>query len=802
MSFDPEFLRLLQETFQAELAEQLQHITDGLLSLEKLADGNERQEALNSVFRCAHNIKGAARSVDATGIADLAHQLESLFSALRAGRPVEPGLIDLSLQCVDALRELADAGLSGAAPPALLLRLGEAVANGAPVAEGASRAGGDGMTAAAVDETAFGLPPAATPSPPSPISPTAPTAHTSMPDAATPRPVAMPAGGSEATPDSAQASPPPRERAAPSGGVDHGDIVRVPSSRLQHISALAEDLQLAKIAMGEHFQEVQRLERGLGRLEAQLRRWGDARHATAHAQAVADAGTRRVAGETLPKLVQLRRETATLGKAMRATVNRTNHLSSALQGTIRVLQMVPVANLLRPMARMVRDIGRELGKEAELHVSGDQIEVDRPVLDGLRDPLMHLLRNAIDHGLEPPDARRAAAKEETGHIWIDVATAGSQVVLRIRDDGRGIDAGQVGAIALRKQLIQADELERLDDDARLALIFRPGFSSKDTVTDLSGRGVGLDVVMANLRKLKGSVRLDTVPGRGTTFTLELPLTLSTDRGLHVRVGGEHLLIPSITVDRVVEIGRAEVIEVAGSQALMLAGQPVPLRDLAATLRLPAREQAAADARLQVVVVSKGWARVAFVVDDVLGEREIVIKRLPPPLHSVPNIGGATLNGNGEIMMVLQADDLVENALRLGGETLAPHQEAAGAEAPRVRHILVCDDSITTRTLQKNLLESKGYRVTLATDGQMGWELLQDGDFDIVITDIEMPRLTGFELTGRIRHSERHGELPVIVVSSLAREEDRLRGIEAGADAYIVKGEFESQALLDALHQLI
>lgn len=786
MSLDPEFMQLLRVTFQGELAEQLQQITDGLLGLEKGLAGDARQDVLNGMFRSAHNIKGAARGIDAAAIAELAHQIESLFSAFRAGRPVEPKLIDLCLEVVDALRELSS--LDNADPPAgLMERLRDALAQGgepsAPPSPATITTTRD-APAPAPDTPAQRPTPEALPG--REAADTGPANAGDVTQAAAPRPTSP--------------SQPDRRKHRRADDTEQ-ESLRVSLGRLNGIAALAEDLQMARIAMSEHFKDVQSLEQQLRKVETLLRPWRDAQNPLRAQSAGVAPEFAHAATHALATISQLRRHAATLGKSMRATVGRTHHLNAALQGDIRMLQLVPVSTQLRPMARVARDIGRELGKQIELHIDGDQIEVDRAVLEGLRDPLTHLLRNAIDHGLELPDERRAAGKGETGNIWLDVDSVGGQIVLTVKDDGRGIDAEKIGEVALRKQLVQAEELANLDEQARLALIFRPGFSTRDAVTELSGRGVGLDVVMANVRKLKGSVALDTQPGRGTTFTLTLPLTLSTERGLHVRAGGENLLIPSIAVDCVREIARSEILNVAASQTVLLAGQSVPLRDLAATLDLSTRIDVKVDAPVQIVVLSKGWSRVAFLVDEVVGEREIVIKRLPPPLNAVPNISGATLTGRGEIVMVLQADELVERALRLDGPVLLPQVEAT-QEKPYLANILVCDDSITTRTMQKNLLESKGYRVTLATDGQMGWELVQDGDFDVVVTDIEMPRMNGFELTDHIRKSEDHAELPVIIVSSLAREEDRLRGMQVGADAYIVKGEFESQVMLDALSQLI
>ena len=737
---DPQFLKVLMETFKTELAEQLQLMTDGLLKLEGGVDNKAGQaEILNAIFRSAHNIKGAARGVDASAVADLAHQLESMFEELRAGRlTLEPALVDLSLAACDALRDIAQ-----------------------DISEGRKPEGRDALVAqlksAAEGRAAAGLAPAA--------KKTKPKKNT------------------EAPPETSSSAEP----------------IKVSPAKLQRVSGLAEDLQLAKIAIGQHFEDMQRLSQRMGKLETRLRALRSSLRADpAQERLMLAADGRQALDEGLPELAELRRLATGLTKALRGTLTRTSQVTNAIQGDIRMMQLVPVANTLRPMARMVRDVSRELGKPVELEITGDQIEVDRVVLDGLRDPLMHLLRNAIDHGLESPEERRALGKPEFGALSVDVSSSGGQIHLNVNDDGRGIDAGKIGEVALRKQIVQEDELERMSEQQKLMLIFRPGFSSKEIITDLSGRGVGLDVVVANLRKLKGTVKVYTSVGNGTQFALELPLSLAMERGLHVRAGGENLLIPSISVDRIAEIARSEVLEVAASQALLMDGKPVAMRDLGGVLGLPTRTSKHNERR-PIVVVARGWSRVAFMVDEVVGEREIVIKRLPPPLQAVPNISGATLTGNGEIMMVLNVDELIDNAHRQLGRALADPEAPDTTERP---HILVVDDSITTRTLEKNMLEAQGFRVTVGTDGQSGWELLQKDQFALVITDVEMPRLNGFELTEKIRASGRFQQLPIIIVTSLAKESDRRRGVEAGADAYLVKSDFESRALLDIVRQLL
>jgi len=741
MTLDPAFLKVLMGTFKTELGDELQAMTDGLLKLESGdVDKAGQAEILNAVFRSAHNIKGAARGVDASAVADLAHQLESMFQELRAGKlELEPALVDLSLAACDALRDIAQ-----------------------DISEGRQPEGRDALVAQLRD-AAEGR---AAPKP--------------SPAAAAVKKVRV---RTEAAPETSSAAEP----------------IKVSPAKLQRVSGLAEDLQLAKIAIGQHFEDMQRLSQRMVKLEARLRALRSSLRADAtQERLVLAAEGRQALDEGLPELAELRRLATGLTKALRGTLTRTSQVTNAIQADIRMMQLVPVAQTLRPLVRMVRDVSRELGKPVELEITGDQIEVDRVVLDGLRDPLMHLLRNAIDHGLESPEERRALGKSEVGALSVDVSSSGGQIHLNVNDDGRGIDAEQIGQVALRKQIVQEDELERMSEQQKLMLIFRPGFSSKEIITDLSGRGVGLDVVVANLRKLKGTVKVYTSVGNGTQFALELPLSLAMERGLHVRAGGENLLIPSTSVDRIAEIARSEVLDVAASQALLMDGKPVAMRDLGGVLGLPTRT-AKHDERRPIVVVARGWSRVAFMVDEVVGEREIVVKRLPPPLQAVPNISGATLTGKGEIMMVLNVDELIDSAHRQLGRALADPEASDTQERP---HILVVDDSITTRTLEKNMLEAQGFRVTVGTDGQSGWELLQEEQFSLVITDVEMPRLNGFELTQKIRASGRFQQLPIIIVTSLAKESDRRRGVEAGADAYLVKSDFESRALLDIVRQLL
>lgn len=743
LGLDQELMRMLMDTFVIELDEQLQTITDGLLVLEKGVEDSERRQTLESVFRAAHNIKGAARGVEVTDVADIAHHLESIFAVLkRENRSPDGAVTDLVLESLDAMRQ-AMAGFGSQQTPGfdknvLIARL-------------------ERVAVEPVDQ-----PVAAAHASPATIADAGSMAGRRVE-------AGKPAAGNQ-------------QRAA--------DVVRVHVDKLENLAAMMEELQVAKIGMDDHLVSMQQLRNRVQELTSGWRR------ATARtSQADRDGWLKRSADT----IAELDIASARAHREMRASTSRLGILVESMQDSVRMMRLVPVATLLRPMSRSVRDIARELGKKVDFEISGDEIEIDRMVLDGIHDPLVHLLRNALDHGIEAPQQRLNKGKPAEGRLRISVISEGSQIVLTVQDDGGGISADEIAASALKKRLVSETELAAMGRDQILGLIFRPGFSSKEIITRISGRGVGLDVVLMNLRKLKGSVQLETEEGKGTRFILRLPITLATDHGVLVRAGGAVFAVPTSAVDRIMEIRPEQIVEVEASHAIVHRGRSIPLRDLAATLELETQERINKKI-LPVMVIAKGWDNVAFLVDEVIGEREIVVKPFRSLLQSVRNITGGTLTGNGEVIMVLNPSDLVDSAMR--GSLAHLHHAESHAEIAKALRVLVVDDSITTRSLEKSILEHAGYKVSLAVDGKQAWDMLQELVFDLVVTDVEMPKMDGFELTALIKQSERLKRLPVIIVTSLAREEDRKRGIEAGAEAYIVKGQFETGVLLDVVGQLI
>jgi len=768
MDLDPKLVKQLIETFQLELEEQLQVIVDGLLALETdTIDAAARQATLDGVFRAAHNIKGAARGVEVLVVAEIAHHLESLLSVLRqANRRPDRGQIDLCLESLDRMRDAMNASLSGEPvgfdPEALQQRLDQAVTEaGIPVDEPAE---GSSMASAQPPPAVAGK-------------------HVKTENEA------------KTAPATAEAPPAPLTK---DSGARQLESIRVAADRLDRISALGEELQIAKIEMDDHFTTVHALQQTLTQFaRAWARSFGQIRRKTLN-QLPADS--RQLLAGSLDTIEELESLVKRTHKQMRGTVRNMEFLSTTLRNDVRTLRMVPASTLVRPLARTVRDIARELGKEISLEIAGDELEIDRIVLDGVHDPLVHLLRNAIDHGLEDAATRAAQGKPASGHIRLTLRNEGSQAVIEIADDGAGIDVAKVVRTAIKRRLISSVAAEDMSEQDRLHLIFRPGFSTKEIITNLSGRGFGLDVVQTNLRKLKGSLAVATVAGRGTTFTLRLPFTLSAEHGLIVRAGGRELAIPITSLERVMELTQEMIVDVEASQAISVKDQPVPLRDLASVLGLATTEPVMAKS-IPVIVVSRGWRSVALVVEAIVGEREIVIKPLRPPLYSVRNVAGATVTGSGDIIMVLNVGDLVETALSADVRLRSAFAKDREAEVKKPQ-VLVVDDSITTRTLERSILETRGYAVTLANDGKEAWETLQTREFDLIVTDLEMPLMNGFDLTARIKQSDKYRDIPVIIVTSLATDADKQRGIDAGADAYIVKSQFETKALLDVVQQLI
>jgi two-component system chemotaxis sensor kinase CheA len=469
--------------------------------------------------------------------------------------------------------------------------------------------------------------------------------------------------------------------------------------------------------------------------------------------------------------------------------------AASIDDEVRRVRMLPFAEACQGLDRLVRDLAQATGKEADLVIEGGSVELDRSVLEGLKDPLRHLLRNALDHGIEPPAERRSADKSPRGRLLVAAVLRGSAVEVVVADDGRGLDLG-----ALRQQASKRRLPEPADERDLARLIFLPGFSTSPFITDVSGRGVGLDVVKSRVEALHGSVDLSFTPGGGTRFTLAVPLTLTTLRVLLVTAGGQTFAFVGANVQRLVRTSAEDIRSVEGREMLALGGAPIPVVSLAATLGLRPREPVQSEKRAPAVIVAAGEKRLAFVVEELLAEQVVVVKGLGARIRRMRFVSAATILPSGRIALVLNTTNLVRAAL-----SRAPAELALGldqtADRPKKR-LLVVDDSVTTRTLEKSILEAAGYEVAIAADGAVAWQLLQERGTDLLVSDVDMPRMDGFALTEAVRGSKRFADLPVVLVTARETEADKARGVAVGANAYLVKSAFDQKNLLETIAQLL
>ncbi|MBI3456963.1 MAG: response regulator [Candidatus Rokubacteria bacterium] len=574
------------------------------------------------------------------------------------------------------------------------------------------------------------------------------------------------------------------------------DTIRLATARLDALGTQAEGLLAPKLAAAERVREAGALVRALTRCRTVMNRVRVAqRPAPADgpaADALAALDTELRAAETQARgmLGRLARDERVIAGAV-----------DGLHEEMRRIRMVPAATVLDLFPRMVRDLAREQGKEVEWVARGSELEVDRRVLEAMKEPLIHLVRNAVDHGIERPEERIRAGKPRQGRVAVAVASLeGGRLELRVEDDGRGIDLAQVRAAAARARLLSPEDAQALTDEAVLGLIYRSGFSTSPIITDVSGHGLGLAIVKEQAERLGGQIHLETRAGVGTTVRLILPATIATFRGLLVQAGQQAFLLPTEAVERAIRIAPGEVERVEGRAAIRWNGQPLPVARLRELLGLPDRDdRPEAESRHPCVIVSSGEERAGLLVDEIFGDREVLVKELRPPLVRVRNVAGAGLLGTGQVVLILRPADLLKSVRENPRQPAAP---AASEDEHRQPVILVVDDSITTRTMEKNLLEAAGYQVRVAVDGIEAWTALKSEEIDLVASDVDMPRMDGFDLTARIRADRKLADLPVVLVTALESREDKERGIEVGANAYLVKSSFDQSNLLEIIRRLV
>ena len=483
-------------------------------------------------------------------------------------------------------------------------------------------------------------------------------------------------------------------------------------------------------------------------------------------------------------------------------------LMNELHDQALVMRMLPLSMLFQPAGRMLRELAQSIGKQVECSISGDDIALDRHLIDKLGDPLVHLLRNAVDHGLESPDVRLVAGKPAQGLIRLNAWQEGSWILIEVSDDGAGIALDKVRAKAIEKGLVSANNLANMGEQETLELIFLPGFSTSANITDLSGRGVGMDVVkQCVVNDMQGTVNISSRVGCGCTITLRLPVSLAVSRGLLVEESGLSFFFIVQHVAEVLRVPQESYIKVAGGNAVIIRNEFIPVLSLTRLLQTPgaAQTQALSPRGLLTIVIQVNNEKLALIVDQVLNESDIIIKPLPPHLRKAVCVSGIVFTGKNELVSVLNAPNLLEIARKLRVHPLRTRVEASSEthKIPQTeRHILVVDDSLNTREIEKDVLETLGYQVTLAENGQDGLNKALAGHFDAILTDVEMPVMDGFTLTTQLRRQQKYRTCPIVMVTSREKAEDKRRGMEAGADAYIVKGDFDMGNMVKTLKALL
>ncbi len=770
----------MMDLFRSEAETQTAILNEGLLEIEK--DPTSKQW-LERLMRAAHSVKGAARIVGLTQVVKVAHALEDCFVAAQKGQIViGSDQADILLKGVDTLArmsKLSDAEFEKwtadhqTEVDSLLSSL-EAAKTAAPVAE--------------KKET----PAAATPPAPKvePAPPTTPSPAPVPPPASTPP---KPAAAAE------PAAPAPQPPAAPASA--HADAqdrgVRVSAEHLSRIMGLA----------GESAVQAHRLDAFTTALAALK-----SRHAEL-LRLIKESDTSREDLSQKGQSAQTQRELAEKAESFQQVVlqriEEFDLIARQLTNVADRLYREAIASRMRPFAdgvtgfpRLIRDLSKHLGKNVKFEVLGKNTQVDRDILNKLEAPLTHLLQNAVDHGLESPAERLAAGKSAEGSLKLEARHHAGRLTVTVSDDGRGIDIEKMRKKIVAKGLVAEDTASRLSEVEILDFLFLPGFSTAERVTEVSGRGVGLDVVRTYLHEVTGSVRVENHLGRGIQFHLEMPVTRSVMRALVVEISGDPFAFPLGRIERLLDVTPSEVKTIEGRQYVSLNEKNVGLVDARQVLGLAG--QTVQDKKWPVVVISDEHACYGIKVDRFLGERELVVRALDFRLGKVQDLSTVSLMEDGSPVLILDVEDLLRSIQNLlSGRRLEKIRSASGTQGQKKqKRILVVDDSITVREMERRLLQNRGYEVDVAVDGMDGWNSLYSGQYSLVVSDVDMPRMNGFDLVKRIRQDSRLSALPVMLVSYKERKEDRMKGLEVGANYYFTKSGFHDAAFLEAVVDLI
>ena len=778
----------LRELYKTSSSEHLSKLESDLMTLEK---NPQDTAALEEFLREAHTLKGDSRMLGLEDIETLVHHLENCVEGIKAGGEITPELCDRLYRGIDTINQLAHEAITGEAVEVNTL---EVLASLMDVSDASVSTSNEGLEADLFDDVY--------PSSFSRISDSeadlfddADNTTSSAPEeeivAASSEPI------SERLPDNAL----PTKAAVPIRDYSI-DTIRVEPQKLDTLMTHANELIVTKSRISQQMSEIERM----------FELWESWNRDNSRNRVLFD----RIEGQLpLEELQPLKHFFSTaeqrwqsFGSAIDYLKTRTNEdvnslnlIADRLESGIQELRQLPLSNVFNLFPRMVRDLAKQQGKEIELVIEGGDTQADKKILEEIKDPLLHLIRNAIDHGIETPEERIAKGKPSTATLILRGYRSGNSIGIEIRDDGRGLDLKKIKQTAMARQVRTAAELATMSESEIQSLIFASGFSTRTEITELSGRGVGLDVVRANVERLKGSIQVTSTSGYGCQFQIRFNTSLATTRVLIVEEAENHYAIPVEYIANMLTISVDDIYTIDGSEVIDYEDRPLSIAKLGTLLKLSPTDRnraAIKPSKLFCLVLYLNREYFCLIIDAFTDRQDITFKPQSKLLKRVPNVAGATILGDGSVCMILNPVDLLHSLKNGTWQQVSDVHESKTAK----NRLLLVEDSIIIRTQMQRLLKGAGYEVTIAEDGLQGLQKVQTQDFDLVLSDVEMPNMDGLEMSAKIRQQDKYRHLPIVLITTLSSPEDKRRGEAAGANAYLTKGNFEQQLLFDTLQQLI
>ena len=782
----------LRELYKVSSSEHLQKLESELMILEK---NPQDENAIAEFLREAHTLKGDSRMLGLDNIEMLVHQLEDCVEKVKQGEAeITPQLCDRLYQGIDAINNLATEAITGKASKInpveiLAILMGEGSGFDSSTSNNEEDLFGNESedTSSLFDnddeKDLFGNE----------------SENTSSLFDDDEEDLFDRQSSLHTPPTELKVIPSEPAVASASVKVDQVDTIRVEPQKLDILMTHANELTVTKL----------RISRQMTEIEQMLSLWEDWNKDTSKNHSLFDEIEANLPPEQFQTLkyfynkAQQRVEyfgnlVNYLKVKANEDINSLNLIADRLESGIQGLRQLPLANVFNLFPRMVRDLARQQGKEINLIIEGGDTKVDKKILEEIKDPLLHLIRNAIDHGIETPAERISQSKPTTATLILRGYQTGNSIGIEILDDGRGLNLDSIKNTAVRRQVRTEAELANMNRDEIQSLIFASGFSTRTEITELSGRGVGLDVVRANVEKLKGSIQVTSTPGNGCQFQIRLSTSLATTQVLIVEVGDNFYAIPVESIVKMFAIDTKDIYAIEDSKVINFEDRPISIAKLGTLLQLAITNQTQSAEKLSCVVLNLNGEYFGLIVDAFVDRQDVVFKPQSKLLKRVPNIAGATILGDGEVCMILNPLDLLHSLQQGTWQDVVQQNNSTATK----NKLLLVEDSIIIRTQMQRLLRSSGYDVTIAVDGLEGFNKVQQDRFDIVVSDVEMPNMTGLQMTAKIRQHSQYDKLPIVLITTLASAEDKQRGKDAGANAYLTKGDFDQNLLFQTINQLI